>query len=66
MIFKINLTLVENDIVFEPTFKQVEDGIFALLDDIMDRVSHIPRLETKLFAEWKTTHLHMKVGMHIP
>lgn len=52
-------------LVFEPPFKNFRDVLLKLVDVIMEAVEDIPRLETKLYLDWKGPEAFLKVTDHV-
>ncbi|VEN45416.1 unnamed protein product [Callosobruchus maculatus] len=50
--FQIRLQQSANILAFEPTFKNFRDILIGLTDLIVEAVTDIPRLETKLYLDW--------------
>ncbi|KAK3894847.1 hypothetical protein Pcinc_001420 [Petrolisthes cinctipes] len=53
MVLKLHLLLSGKQVVIKPTFTEVESSLLSLYDKIMELCMSVPRLETKLFAEWE-------------
>ncbi|VEN46856.1 unnamed protein product [Callosobruchus maculatus] len=51
--FQIKLVQRANILAFEPTFKNFRDVLIGAIDLIVEAVSDIPRLETKLYLDWE-------------
>ena len=51
--------------VFQPTFPEIETAIVSLFDKILTAAASMPRLETKLFAEWEGRAGNMEVSKKI-
>ncbi|CAH1117610.1 unnamed protein product [Phaedon cochleariae] len=51
--FQIKLQQRVNILVFEPSFRNFREVLITLVDNIVDAVMDIPRLETKLYLDWK-------------
>ena len=47
--------------VFQPTFAEIETSIISLFDKMLVTAASMPRLETKLFAEWEGRVGNMEV-----
>uniref|UniRef100_A0A8C7F0G8 Dynein axonemal heavy chain 7 n=1 Tax=Oncorhynchus kisutch TaxID=8019 RepID=A0A8C7F0G8_ONCKI len=50
--FVLRLILDENDIKFEPDFKDFEVILLNVYDIMLKSISLVPRVETKLYSEW--------------
>ncbi|XP_076039498.1 dynein axonemal heavy chain 7-like [Oratosquilla oratoria] len=48
----LHLLLVGKEVVFQPTFREVEEELLSIYDKMISLCMSLPRLETKLFAEW--------------
>lgn len=49
-------------LVFEPPFKSFRDALLKLIDNIIEAVEDIPRLETKLYLDWMGPEQCLKVS----
>jgi len=50
--FKINIVVVSNELVFEPSFDNFKESLCDILDKICNAVRNFARLETQLFLDW--------------
>ncbi|XP_062861638.1 dynein axonemal heavy chain 7 [Trichomycterus rosablanca] len=53
--FVLRLTLEQNEIKFEPDFKEFEVILLNVYDMMLKSISSVPRVETKLYSEWPGT-----------
>ncbi|KAK7077277.1 Dynein heavy chain 7, axonemal [Halocaridina rubra] len=53
LLLNLHLLLNGKNVVFKPAFPEVETSILSLYDKIIALSMSLPRLETKLFAEWE-------------
>ncbi|XP_069175792.1 dynein axonemal heavy chain 7 isoform X4 [Procambarus clarkii] len=53
MVIKLHLLLNGKQVVIKPPFKEVEASLLSLYDKMVQLSMSVPRLETKLFAEWE-------------
>ncbi len=53
--FVLRLVLDQNTIRFEPDFKDFEVTLLNVYDMMLNSLSLIPRVETKLYSEWVNT-----------
>ncbi|CAL4086129.1 unnamed protein product, partial [Meganyctiphanes norvegica] len=53
MMIKLHLQLQGEQVVFSPTFAEVEKSLLTMYDQMIEMTLSVPRLETKLFAEWE-------------
>lgn len=50
--FILRLVLENDSIKFEPDFSDYKDSLLSVYAVMIQAVSDIPRVETKLFSEW--------------
>ncbi|KAM6934818.1 dynein axonemal heavy chain 7 [Xenentodon cancila] len=60
--FVLHLILEENEIRFEPDLKTYEEAFLDVFEVMVESVSMIPRVETKLYPEWPGSQIetHLK------
>lgn len=50
--FILRLVLEDKEIKFDPTIEEFEESLMGLFDRMFQVVQSIPRIETRLYAEW--------------
>lgn len=50
--FVLRLVLDDATIKFEPTIEEFENVLLSMFDNMMKVVQTIPRIETRLYADW--------------
>ncbi|ROT63630.1 putative dynein heavy chain 7, axonemal [Penaeus vannamei] len=53
MVLKLHLLLTGKQVIFKPSFSEVKTSLLSLYDKMIELSLSVPRLETKLFAEWE-------------
>ncbi|XP_026865841.2 dynein heavy chain 7, axonemal [Electrophorus electricus] len=56
--FILRLILEQNEIKFEPEFKDFENILLNVYDTMLRSVTLVPRVETKLYSEWPGTEAY--------
>ncbi|VDM15555.1 unnamed protein product [Hydatigera taeniaeformis] len=54
--FVLRLVLEDKQIKFDPTIEEFEESMMNLFDRMFQVVQSIPRIETRLYADWVTLH----------
>lgn len=60
--FEINLIHKYTQLQFSPTFKSFNDALLNIFDAMVNAVTSLPRLETKLYLDYDGEMTQLKVG----
>lgn len=59
--FEVYLMQKANILMFEPQFKTFSEGLLSVLNQIVEAVMIVPRLETKLYFDYEGPPRYLKV-----
>lgn len=59
--FKLNIIVQSNELILDPPISEFNQAFCKIFSDIVDAVSDIERLETKLYLDWTGTSNFLKV-----
>lgn len=59
--FKLNVIVEEKQLVLAPPFVEFKKVLCEILDDVVEAVSDIERLETVMYVDWPGPPVFLKV-----